>query len=138
MRTKPLYLFKAIFSGILLMGLFFASVIETKAQADVKIFENVDEMPIPPGGMDGLISHFVKNLNYPEAAKKGNVQGTVLVTFLIDKEGKVTDPEILRGIGAGCDEEAIRIVNGMELWTPGKVDGKTVITRLQLPVKFAL
>ena len=138
MNAKPKYLLKLLFSGVLMLGLFFASVIEIKAQSDVKVFENVDEMPIPPGGMDGLISHFVKNLKYPEGAKKGNVQGTVMVTFLIDKEGKVTDPEILRGIGSGCDDEALRIVAEMEPWTPGKVDGKIVITRLQLPVKFAL
>lgn len=138
MKDKPSYLLKILFTAVLMLGLFLVSVIETKAQSDVKVFENVDEMPIPPGGMDGLINHFVKNLNYPEVAKKENVQGTVMVTFLIDKEGKVTDPEILRGIGSGCDDEALRIVASMEPWTPGKVDGKIVITRLQLPVKFAL
>jgi len=138
MKTKPNYLLKSLFSGVLMLGLVLASVSEAKAQSDVKVYENVDEMPIPPGGMEGLISYFVENLKYPEAAKEGNVQGMVMVSFLIDKEGKVSDAEILRGIGSGCDEEALRIVRGMETWTPGKVDGKSVITRLQLPVKFAM
>lgn len=138
MKTKPTYLIKLLFSGVFMVSFFFASAGEVKAQSEEKIYENVDEMPIPPGGMDGLIDYFVNNLKYPKKAKKENVQGVVMVTFLVDKEGNVTNPEILRGIGIGCDEEALRAVKGMEAWTAGKVDGKRVVTRLQLPVKFAL
>lgn len=108
---------------------------EVKAQ---EVFEKVDEMPVPPGGMDGWIKHMTENLKYPEAAKTAKTEGMVYLTFVVKEDGTVSDVEILRGIGAGCDEEAKRVVEISPKWTPGKIAGKAVNTRMTLPINFKL
>ncbi|MFC3881629.1 energy transducer TonB [Algoriphagus namhaensis] len=136
MKTKSTI--KIGFLAVLAMIVFFTSPQAVHAQSDSKVYEEVDELPVYPGGMEGLVSFMVDNLKYPKAAKKDGVTGTVIVSFHVEKDGAVSHAEILRGIGGGCDEEALRIVNQMEKWQPGKKDGETVITALKLPVKFAL
>jgi protein TonB len=78
------------------------------------------------------------NLKYPTLAKDKGIEGTVYITFIINKDGSVSDAEILRGIGGGCDEEALRVVNASPNWNPGKKDGKLVRSRMRLPVQYAL
>ena len=83
------------------------------------------------------IAQFMRaNLAYPEEAKKQNINGTVIVTFIVNETGMVTDAQVEEGIGGGCDEEAIRLVKSMPQWTPGMHGGKTVKVRLQLPFQF--
>ncbi|MCC5938876.1 MAG: TonB family protein [Lunatimonas sp.] len=103
-----------------------------------EVFDVVESMPFPLGGMEGWNSYLSENLEYPERAKLGNVQGTVYVVFVVDREGNVTNPEILRGIGAGCDEEAIRIVKNSPKWTPGMQHGQQVDVKMRLPIRFKL
>lgn len=107
-------------------------------QTQEEVFMKVDKMPIPPGGMEGFTKYMIKNLKYPTAAKESKTEGMVMVTFVVKVDGTVSSPEILRGIGAGCDEEAIRMVEGSGVWTPGVKDGKAVATRMNLPVNFKL
>lgn len=108
---------------------------EVKAQ---EVNEEVDEMPVPPGGMDGWIKHMTENLKYPQAARDGKVEGMVVLTFVVKADGSVSDVEIQRGIGAGCNEEAKRVVEISPKWTPGKIGGKAVNTRMTLPINFKL
>lgn len=108
---------------------------EVKAQ---DVYEKVDEMPVPPGGMDGWIKHLTENLKYPQAAKDAKTEGMVVLTFIVKEDGSVSDVEILRGIGSGCDEEGKRVVEISPKWTPGKIGGKAVNTRMTLPINFKL
>ena len=95
-------------------------------------------MPSFPGGMNKLMEYLQNNLRYPQLAKELNIQGRVFLTFVIEKDGSVTDIKLLRGIGGGCDEEAIRVVNNMPKWTPGSQRNRPVRVQFNLPVNFRL
>ncbi len=85
-----------------------------------------------------MIDFMVKNLKYPEKAVKDSVQGKVFVQCKVDKDGSLKDIKILRGIGYGCDEEAVRVIKMMPKWEPALKDGKPVQTEFVLPIKFKL
>jgi TonB family protein len=105
---------------------------------DSPTFTVVEEMPSYPGGDDARIKFLVENIVYPKEAKEKKIMGTVYVSFIIDKTGSVTDVNVLRGIGGGCDEEAVRVVNLMPKWVPGKKAGKNVRVQFYMPIKFTL
>lgn len=105
---------------------------------EAEIFTVVEEMPSFKGGIKELYKYLSNNMKYPEQAKAKNIQGRVYVNFVVEKDGKVTNVNILRGIGGGCDEEAIRVVSSMPNWTPGKQRGENVRVSYNLPIKFAL
>ena len=91
-----------------------------------------------PGPDFDLISNLQKNVHYPYAARQHNTEGRVIVKFVINEDGSVSDVTILRGLGNGCDEEAARVVNKMPKWKPGKQDGKAVKVYFTLPIQFKL
>jgi TonB family protein len=91
-----------------------------------------------PGGEAAMLRFLQKNVHYPEYARNKGIQGTVIVSFVVDSSGKVTDVKLLRGIGGGCDEEAVRVVKVMPDWNPGKVDGIPVRVQFNIPIKFSL
>lgn len=95
-------------------------------------------MPQYPGGNQALFKFLGENIKYPEQAKKDEISGKVYVTFTVDKDGSVKDVHVLRGIGGGCDEEAIRVVKMMSHWTPGEQDGAKVSIEYNLPINFKL
>lgn len=101
-------------------------------------YTEVENMPQYPGGMDSLVSYLSSNIVYPEAAKKDSITGKVFISFVVEKDGQVSDVSILRGIGGGCDKEAIRVVSMMPNWKPGLDKGKAVRVKYNLPIKFAL
>lgn len=103
-----------------------------------KIFTVVEQMPEFPGGTGELMKYLGKNIRYPDAAQSRGVEGTVYVSFVVSTEGKITDVNVLKGIGSGCDEEAVRVISKMPAWKPGKQSGRAVTVRYQLPVKFKL
>jgi protein TonB len=103
-----------------------------------EIFSIVESMPEFPGGVKELYKFLNDNIRYPMMAKEANIQGVVYVNFLIESDGNITNIIVLRGIGGGCDDEAIRIVEIMPKWTPGKQRGKPVRVNFNLPVKFTL
>ena len=111
-------------------------VIETPVQAE--IFTVVEEQPGYPGGEEARISYLQQNIKYPEEAKELGIQGKVFVTFVVEVDGSITDVRVLRGIGGGCDEEAIRVVKSMPKWVPGKQRGVPVRVQFNLPIKFTL
>ncbi len=110
----------------------------TTVQAQEIVKSTEDEMPVPPGGITGLTNYMIQNLKYPIAAKEANVQGMVVVSFIVTAEGKVEGVEVLRGIGSGCDQEAVRVISLLGPWTPAKKEGKAVATKMTLPVQFKL
>ncbi|MCD4725977.1 MAG: TonB family protein [Bacteroidales bacterium] len=105
---------------------------------EAPIFTVVESMPEFRGGMSELYPYLQKNMKYPVMAKESGIQGKVYVTFVVEKNGSITDVKVLRGIGGGCDEEAIRVVAGMPKWKPGKQRGKPVRVQYNLPVRFTL
>ncbi len=100
----------------------------------------VDEMPEFIGGISALSEYFKKNLKYPEWERKNKIEGTVYVTFMVDKNGKIKDPGILKGVeGAkNFNQEVIRVISKMPLWKPGKLRGLKVDVQYNLPIKFIL
>ena len=98
----------------------------------------VDVMPEYPGGTQALYTFLAKNIKYPKTAKKNNVEGIVYVKFVVDENGNVKNPVIIRGIGAGCDEEVIRVVKKMPKWKPGEINGIKIAVYYTLPCKFSL
>jgi len=97
----------------------------------------VDEEARPRKGLDEFYKHVRDNLKYPEEARKTNTQGRVFVQFVVQADGSVTDIKIIRGIGAGCDEEAIRLVQTSPAWQPARYQGKSVATEMSLPIRFS-
>ena len=105
---------------------------------EAEIFTVVEEMPSFPGGMEKLPEYLAKNIKYPQMARESGIQGRVFVYFVVEPDGSVSKVQVLRGIGGGCDEEAIRVVKNMPKWKPGKQRGKPVRVSYNLPVNFQL
>jgi protein TonB len=95
-------------------------------------------MPAFPGGEEELFKYLSKNIKYPSMARENGISGTVYVTFVVETNGDITDVKKLRGVGGGCDEEAIRVVKAMPGWSAGKQNGKPVRVQYNLPIKFTL
>lgn len=103
-----------------------------------EVFVVVEEDPEFPGGMDALYQYLASNIRYPEKAKKEKIEGRVFVSFVIEKDGSVSNIKVLRDIGGGCAEEAMRVVQAMPKWKPGRQRGKRVRTQYTLPINFNL
>ncbi|MBD2699886.1 M56 family metallopeptidase [Spirosoma sp. BT702] len=103
-----------------------------------EIFTVVEQQPAFPGGMAKLGEYLGANLKYPAAAEKANVEGKVYLNFVVTKTGEITDVQLLKGIGFGADEEAIRVLSQMPNWIPGRQNGKAVNTRYNIPIWFQL
>ncbi len=102
------------------------------------VYQTVEEMPEFPDGIEGLMDYVAQNVKYPESAKEKNLQGRVLVKFIIEKDGSVSNVEVGRGWGNELDDEAVRVVKAMPKWKPGKQDGKPVRVSFILPINFKL
>ena len=127
----------------LIVMLVLAVLCSTSAMAqivvvDEEIFLVVENAPEFPGGEDSLYAYIARNIKYPEAAKKEKIEGRVFVTFVVEKDGQVSSAKILRDIGGGCGEEAIRVVKSMPKWKPGTQRGNPVRFQFNLPVSFML
>ncbi|SFB37170.1 energy transducer TonB [Algoriphagus aquimarinus] len=136
----PNFQFKVI-PVFLITFLFFAVLPNLSVQAQTEgedVLMEVDEMPKPKGGYEGWNAYLSQNLKYPEAARERKIEGTVIAIFVVDEKGEVSNVEILRGIGGGCDEEVMRLVKESPKWTPGKKDGEIVKVKMRLPVRFKL
>ena len=103
-----------------------------------EIFQIVEEMPAYPGGERALLEYVAKNIKYPQIARETGIQGRVFVGFVVEPDGSVSNVKILRGIGGGCDEEAMRVIKSLPKWKPGKQRGKAVRVSYQIPVVFKL
>lgn len=115
-------------------------VIEEAPEEEVaeEIFTIVEEPAAPVGGMEAFYKFVRKNLKYPSQARRMGIEGKVYVQFVVDKDGSITDVKSVKGIGAGCDEEAVRVITRSPRWNPPKQRGKPVKQRIILPITFQL
>lgn len=111
---------------------------EEEEVVEEQIFTVVENEPEFPGGMDALYKYLSQNIKYPQLARENGITGKVYVTFVVEKDGSIANPKILRDIGGGCGAEAIRVVKAMPKWNPGKQRGKAVRVQFNLPVNFNL
>lgn len=111
---------------------------EGEVYADEEIFAVVEEMPSFPGGEAALMSYINKNIKYPSIATENGIQGRVICTFVINRDGKVTNAEVIRSVDPSLDKEALRVINNMPAWKPGKQRGKPVRVKYTLPIVFRL
>ena len=111
---------------------------EEVEEVEEEVFLVVEEDPEFPGGLDALSKFIADNIKYPQLAKENNITGKVFVSFVVEKDGRVGQVKILRDIGGGCGNEAVRVVKMMPRWKPGKQRGKAVRTQFNLPVNFDL
>jgi protein TonB len=102
------------------------------------VFTVVEESAMFSGGQDELIKYLALNIQYPKQAKVRGVEGLVYVSFVVEKDGSLTDIKLLRDIGSGCGQEALRVVKEMPKWRPAKLKCETVRMQFNLPVKFTL
>jgi protein TonB len=113
-------------------------VIKKEEVKEPEIFVVVEEMPSFPGGDKALYEYLAKNIKYPAVAKDNGIEGKVYIKFVVNEDGSVSQAQVARGIGGGCDEEALRVVKDMPKWKPGKQRGKNVKVWYTLPVYFKL
>jgi TonB family protein len=114
------------------------SITKDSVKMPEKIYDYLEKMPEFPGGKEMLFDYFAKNLIYPEAAIKYEVEGNVYVKFVVDEMGNILMPVVVRGLIPECDAEAIRLINNMPAWVPGKQNGKPAAVRYIIPIKFKL
>ena len=103
-----------------------------------EIFTIVEDQPQPNGGMAAFYQYVSKKMKYPAQARRMGIEGKVFVQFVVDKDGTLTEVKAVKGIGAGCDEEAVRVIQGAPRWKPGKQRGRAVKVRMILPITFKL
>ncbi|NJN42996.1 MAG: energy transducer TonB [Flammeovirgaceae bacterium] len=103
-----------------------------------EIFVVVEQPATPKDGLDGFYGYVGKELHYPAQARRMNIEGRVFIEFVINKDGTLTDVKVIKGIGAGCDEEAVRVLENAPPWNPAKQRGKTVRQRMVIPIIFKI
>lgn len=103
-----------------------------------EVFVSPEIMPEFPGGIKALYEHLANNLRYPSAARETGIQGRVYVSFVIEKDGSVSNVKVMRGIGGGCDQEAVRVIESLPRWHPGQMGTRPVRVSYSLPVFFKL
>lgn len=113
-------------------------VVEEVEPEEQQIFQIVEEMPEFPGGMGECLKFLMKNAKYPTISQENGVQGKVSVKFVIEKDGSIADPVVVRGVDPYLDKEALRVVKSMPKWKPGKQRGKPVRVSYTVPVIFKL
>ncbi|MBK0381566.1 TonB family protein [Pedobacter sp. SD-b] len=111
---------------------------QEKTEDTNEIFQNVEVLPAFPGGLDAFGKYLGKNLRYPPVAKEAGIQGRVYCQFVVEKDGSLTDIKVVRGIGGGCDEEAIRVLKTSPKWSPGIQNGRPVRVSYTVPIFFQL
>ena len=111
---------------------------EPPKQEENKIFTVVEQMPMFPGGDAALMQYLSSNIHYPAVAAENGVQGRVVVGFVVERDGSITDVNVMRSVDPSLDREAMRVVKNMPRWTPGKQNGSAVRVKYQVPVMFRL
>jgi TonB family protein len=117
-----------------------SSISESSKEKSIEkdAFTFVEQMPEFVGGVNALMNFMQSNVKYPAEAKQNGVEGKVMVQFIVDEQGKVIEPKIIKGIGYGCDEEALRVINLLKEWKPGRHNGKAVKVKMVIPFVFKL
>jgi len=138
------------FSTIFLLSLFFvfkvnsalsqidSTLLDSGKNSTTRIFTIVENKAEFPGGYNAMIDYISANITYPKKAKKKKIEGKVYIQFIVRADGKVIETKIIKGIGAGCDEEALRVVKKMPMWKPATQKGEPVNMYFNLPISFKL
>jgi periplasmic protein TonB len=116
---------------------FFNNDDKEEEEAD-HIFINAEQQPAPVGGLEAFYKFIQKEMRYPAQARRMGIEGRVYVEFVVDKDGSLTMIKLLKGIGAGCDEEAVRVLKEAPKWMPGKQRGRPVRVKMTVPIFFKL
>lgn len=111
-------------------------ILEEKGEEEP--FTYVEQMPSFPDGQDAMYKYIYDKIKYPAIARENGISGQVIVQFVVSRDGEIQKAKVVRGIGGGCNEEALRVVNGMPKWKPGKHNGRAVPVTFTLPIKFVL
>ena len=109
-----------------------------KPEVSTKVFDVVEEMPSFPGGQGALMSYLASNIKYPVVAQENGVQGRVIVSFVVERDGSISDVKVARSVDPSLDREAQRVVKSMPRWKPGKQNGSAVRVKYTVPVVFRL
>nr|WP_297027097.1 energy transducer TonB [Prevotella sp.] len=109
-----------------------------KPEVATKVFDVVEEMPSFPGGQGALMQYLSSNIKYPVVAQENGVQGRVIVSFVVERDGSISDVKVARSVDPSLDREAQRVVKSMPRWSPGKQNGSTVRVKYTVPVIFRL
>lgn len=115
--------------------------VETMVKEEVveeEVLKVVEEMPVFPGGAGKMMEYIAKNIVYPTYAIENGIQGRVFVTFVVERDGSISNVKAMRGIGFGCDEEAIRVIQSMPKWKPARQRGETVRCSYTIPIVFKM
>ncbi len=114
------------------------NVVVAEPEKEEEIFQVVENMPEFPGGMAELMKYLQKNIKYPTISQENGVQGRVIVQFVVNRDGSIVDPVVLKSVDPYLDKEALRVVKAMPKWKPGEQRGKPVRVKFTLPVQFRL
>ena len=111
---------------------------EPVKEEETKVFDVVEQMPSFPGGQSALLQYLSSNIKYPVVAEENGVQGRVVCTFVVEKDGSITDVRVVKSVDPSLDKEAVRVVKSMPKWIPGKQNGSAVRVKYTVPVTFRL
>jgi len=111
---------------------------EPPKEEETKVFDVVEQMPSFPGGPSALMQFLSSNIKYPVVAEENGVQGRVVCTFVVEKDGSITDVRVIKSVDPSLDKEAMRVVKSMPRWIPGKQNGSAVRVKYTVPVTFRL
>lgn len=114
------------------------AMVEEEEESAQQIFTVVEEMPQFPGGDGELLKFISKSIKYPVIAQENGIQGRVVCSFVVNRDGSIVDAEVVRGVDPSLDKEALRVINTMPKWTPGKQRGKPVRVKYTVPITFRL
>ena len=136
MKTRKNVSLKVALMMLVLLFSFITSTAQTKKKD--MVFDVVEVMPQFPGGQIAMLQYLMKNIKYPEQAMKEGIQGRVAVRFIVEKDGSISDVKPVLSVHPLLNKEAVRVVESMPKWSPGKHNGKPVRVRFNLPVMFKL
>ena len=111
---------------------------EPVKEEETKVFDVVEQMPSFPGGPSALMQYLSSNIKYPVVAEENGVQGRVVCTFVVERDGSITDVRVVKSVDPSLDKEAVRVVKSMPKWIPGKQNGSAVRVKYTVPVTFRL
>ena len=136
MKTRKNVSLKVALMMLVLLFSFMTSTAQTKKND--MVFDVVEVMPQFPGGQIAMMKYIMENMKYPEQAMKEGIQGRVAVRFIVEKDGSISDVKPILSVHPLLNKEAVRVVESMPKWTPGKQNGKPVRVRFNVPVMFKL
>ena len=136
MKTRKNVSLKVALMMLVLLFSFMTSTAQTKKNN--MVFDIVEVMPQYPGGQIAMLKYIMENIKYPEQAMKEGIQGRVAVSFIVEKDGSISDVKPILSVHPLLNKEAVRVVESMPKWTPGKQNGKPVRVRFNVPVMFKL